>query len=170
MLVKGFDKALEGKEIGKEYDVTFGHGEGFGQRDRKLMQVVPLKEFHSKNIDPRPGMSLAIDDRLVKIVAVSGARVTIDFNSPLAGKEIKYKFTIIRKVSDEKEKCDALFATFFRMVPPYEIKEKVIVKGPKGFDIFVNAFKDKFKELIGKSLEFEEMKLEDKKEEKADKK
>lgn len=165
MLVKGFDKTLEGKEIGKEYEITLSAKEGFGDRNRNLVKMIPLKVFHEKNVNPQPGMSFVVDDMLVRIISVSGGRVLTDFNNPLAGKEVKYKFTMTRKISDDKEKCESLFATFFRMVPPFEVKDKtVIVKGPKGFDVFVNAFKDKFKELIGKPLEFEEMKIEDKSE------
>jgi FKBP-type peptidyl-prolyl cis-trans isomerase 2 len=162
MLVKGFDKSLEGKEIGKEYEITLTAKEGFGDRNRNLIKMIPLKVFHEKNVNPQPGMSFMIDDMLVRIVSVSGGRVLADFNNPLAGKEIKYKFTMIRKVTDDKERCEALFSTFFRMVPPFEVKDKVIVKGPKGFDVFVNAFKVKFKELIGKELVFEEIKEEKK--------
>jgi len=168
MLVKGFDKALEGKEIGKEYEITLNAKEGFGERNRNMVRMIPLKVFHEKNVNPQPGMSFVIDDMLVKVMSASGGRVMVDFNNPLAGKEIKYKFTIIRKVHDDKEKCESLFSAFFRMIPEFEVKEKsVIVRGPKGFDVFVNAFKEKFKELVGKTLEFEEMEIE-KKEEKAD--
>src|SRR3989338_602330 len=161
MVVKGFDKALEGKEIGKEYDITLDSKESFGSRNKDLIKTIPIKVFHAKNIDPKAGMSFVVDDMLVKIITVSGARVVADFNNPLSGKEIKYKFTITRKVEDEKEKVECLFTTFFRFMPEYKIKakeNKVIAKGPKGFDVFVNAYKDKFKEIIGKELAFEEKK------------
>lgn len=168
MILKGLDNALEGKEIGKEYGVSFGPKEGFGERKKELVKTIPLKVFHEKKVNPQPGMVFNIDDYLVKIVSVSGGRVLADFNNPLAGKDIKYRFTITKIVEDEKEKCESVFDSIFRMVPPFEIKEKeVIVKGPKGFDIFINAFNAKFKELIGKELKFEEMKpRETKKEEK----
>jgi len=170
MVVKGFDKALEGKEIGKEYDITLDSKESFGNRNKDLIKTIPIKVFHAKNIDPKAGMSFVVDDMLVKIITVSGARVVADFNNPLSGKEIKYKFTITRKVEDEKEKVESAFSTMFRFMPEYEIKDKIIVKGPKGFDIFVNAYKDKFKEILGKELVFEEKKEEKKTESKVDNK
>lgn len=173
MVVTGFDKALDGKEIGKEYEISLSAKEGFGERKRELVKTIPLKIFHSKQVDPRPGMTLSMDDMLVKIIAVSGARVVADFNNPMAGKDMKYKFTVARKVEDEREKCKVVFEMFFRMTPEFEIKDKVIVKGPKHFEIFVKAFGDKFKEIIGKELAFEEVKKEnksDKKDVKEDKK
>ena len=163
MVVKGFDKELEGKEIGKEYEAEFGPEKGFGERKKEFVRTIPLKAFTEKNVQPSPGMILNMDNALAKIISVSGGRVVVDFNNPLAGKDIKYKFKIVRKIEDEKEKCDAVFENLFRIIPKYEIKEKeVVVKDEKGFEGFVNAFKDKFKELIGKELGFEEVKKEEK--------
>jgi|SRR3989344_3050038 len=162
MVVSGLDKALEEKEIGKEYEINLSRKEAFGDRKRDLIKTIPLKIFTEKKIYPAPGMVLNLDNMMAKIIAVSGARVVTDFNNPLAGKEIKYKFTAIRKVEDEKEKVEALFDLFLRFIPEYEIKDKIVIKGPKGFDIFVKSFNDKFKELIGKELQFEEIKQEPK--------
>jgi len=109
-------------------------------------------------------MVFTLDNQLVKILAVSGARVTVDFNNPLAGKDLTYKFKIIRVLSekDEKEKIEELLQFFLRFKPEFEIKEgKVILKGPKGFEMFINALKDKFKELINKELEFQELSKEE---------
>lgn len=161
MLVKGFDSALEGKEIGKEYEVKVGVKDGFGERKRELVKTIPLKVFTEKKINPYPGLVLALDDMLAKIITVSGARVITDLNNPLAGKELNYKFKIERKVEDEKEKAETIFDFLMRFVPPeMEIKDKVIVKGVKELGFFVDAIKDKFKELMGKELVFEERKQE----------
>ena len=163
MVVNGLDRALVDKEVGKEYEISFGAKEGFGERKRELIKTIPAHVFYEKKVNPQPGMVLNIDDVLVKIISVSGGRVLADFNNPLAGKEIKYKFRILKIVHDEKEKCEAVFDNLFRMVPKFEIKEKeVVVKGPKGFDMFVNVFKPRFKDLIGKELVFEELKQEKK--------
>lgn len=176
MVVPGLDKALEGKEIGKEYEVKFGHKEGFGERKKELMKIIPLKIFREKNMDPRPGMAFALDDMLARVIAVSGARVTVDFNNPMAGKDLEYKFKIVRKIEDEKEKCKIIFESLLRFSPEFEIRDKVIIKGPKEMEIFVNAFKNRFKEIMGKELGFEEVKKKkeetkvEKKEEKAESK
>jgi len=163
MVVPGLDKALEDKELNKEYEVSFNHKEGFGPRRKELVRIISLKSFTEQKVNPHPGMVLALDNNLVKILAVSGARVTTDFNNPLAGKDLTYKFTIIRIVEDEKEKTETLIKSLFRFLPKYEIKEnKVIIKGPKGFEVFINAFKPKFKELLNKDLDLEEEKPKEK--------
>jgi FKBP-type peptidyl-prolyl cis-trans isomerase 2 len=166
MLVVGLDKALEGKEIGKEYEASFGPKEGFGERRKDLIRTIPMKVFLEKQILPKAGMVLNIDDYIVKVVSVSGGRVLADFNNPLAGKEIRYKFRILKIVEDEKEKCEAVIESLFKIMIPFEIRgNEVVLKGPKGFDMFVNVFKPRFKELMGKELVFEEVKKEEKKSE-----
>ncbi len=156
MIVPGFDNALEGKEIGKDYEIKVPAREGFGERRKELVKTIPLKVFSEKNINPAPGMVLAIDNNLARIITVSGARVMTDFNNPLAGKDLVYKYKIERIVKDDKEKAGTLFELVLKFVPDFEIRgNDVVVKGPKVLEKFVDAFKEKFKEFIGKELKFE---------------
>ena len=156
MLVPGFDSALEGKEINKEYEIKVSAKDGFGERKRELVKTIPLKIFTEKKINPYPGMVLAIDEGLARVITVSGARVMTDFNNPLAGKDLTYKFKITRKVTDDKEKAKTVLEYLFKFVPDFDVNEKeVTIKGPKILDKFASAFKDKFKEILGKELKFE---------------
>lgn len=158
MVVSGLDKALENKEMNKEYEVSFSHKEGFGERNRSLIRVIPLAQFTAQKVNPYPGLVLALDNQVVKIIAVSGARVTTDFNNPLAGKALRYKFIISRKVEDEKEQTETVFRLLFGFLPEFEIKPSAIaVKFPKGLESFIEPYKEKFKKLLGKDLEFKEM-------------
>lgn len=156
MVVFGLDKALEGKEIGKEYEVKLSPKEAFGERHRELVKIVPTSAFTDKKVMPKAGMTLNLDNSIVKILSVSGGRVSVDFNNPLAGKEVTYKFKISRKVTDDKEKAAAVLETLFRFVPVFEVGEKITVKGPKIMEAYVKAFGKKFKEMVGKELDFKE--------------
>lgn len=160
MVPLGLDKELESKETNKQYEVTIPSKEAFGPRRKELIRIIPLKLFLEQKVNPQTGMVFTLDNQLVKILSVSGARVTVDFNNPLAGKDITYKYKIIRILTneDEKEKVEELLQFFLRFKPEFEIKEnKVMLKGPKGFEVFINAFKEKFKELLNKELEFQEL-------------
>jgi hypothetical protein len=114
-----------------------------------------------------------LDNNLVKVLSVSGGRVTLDFNNPLAGKDIKYTFKIKRIVEDMNEKVTALFEVMFRFVPKFEIKDKIVITGHKMLEHYAKSFSPKFKDLVGKELDFVEEKVEkknDKVESKEDKK
>lgn len=165
MVVSGLDKAFEGKEIGKQYEITLSAKDAFGERRRELLKTLPIKIFHEQKIEPYPGLAVLMDGTIAKVISVSGARVVTDFNSPLAGKEIKYVFTILRKIKDEKEKCIILFNAAMRTVPEFEIEDKIKLKGSKSSEMRIKRLAPKFKELIGKELVFElkEEKKEDEK-------
>ena len=158
MVVPGFDKELEGKEIGKEYHIEVQYKEGFGERKRELVKTIPLNVFTKQKINPYPGATLLLDNALAKIITVSGARVITDFNNPLSGKDLSYKFRIIKIIKEKKERASAFFNYFFKFSPEFEEGSgKIIVKGPKVFQNLVEGFKDKFKELVGSELSFKEV-------------
>lgn len=153
-VVPGLDKALVGKELNQSYTIHVMPQEAFGVREAGLVKTFPLKVFQEQNIQPMPGMTLMLDNSPVLVRSVSGARVTIDFNNPLAGKEIDYTFEIFRKVTDLKEKAHAFFHGFFRLDPVLEVSDKVTLVGPKALEPFITIAKDKFKELVGAELTF----------------
>ncbi len=159
MVVPGLDRDLEGREVGKDCEVVVKPKDGFGERRRELIKVIPLKAFTEKKVNPQPGMTLALDYNIVKIIAISGARVTTDFNNLLAGRELTYKYRIVRKVEDISEKTKGLFEGLFGFVPEFSVeRDRVIMKGPKAMEEFVKSFKDKFKKLMKLDLAFEEVK------------
>jgi len=157
MLPAGFDKALIDKEVGKKYTVHVKPSEGFGSRHKDLVKIIPVKVFHAQKLDPRPGATFSIDGRMVKVLALSGSRVTVDFNNPLAGKELEYIFTIQRIVTDEHEQVEAFLEYFLRAKVKHKIESnKVILIGPKMLEYFAQAFNEQAKEILKKELGFEE--------------
>lgn len=154
MVVTGLDKALEGKELHKQYTVDVPHKEGFGARNVSLVRTIPLRIFTEQKVYPQVGMSFILDNTVVQIRAVSGARVIADFNNPLAGKDLHYSFKIIRKIDTVEEKARIFFEWFLRGVPEFEVTDTVAVKGPKQVEPFIMMFKEKFLSLVGKELSF----------------
>ncbi len=158
MLLKGLDEDLERKEIGKKYSISLKPEGAFGKRNPFMIKTVPIRVFHEKQMNPYPGMSVQMDNYIAKILAVSGGRVSVDFNYPLAGKDITYNYTIKRIVKDDRDKINALQDFFFRQRFDFEIKDKkVIFKNPEIND-FLEVFNEKFKEITGLEFEIEEAK------------
>lgn len=103
-IVSGLDKNIEGKELGKEYDLKLNPEDAFGRKNAKLIQLIPTAKFKQQNIQPMPGMQLNIDGIMGIVKTVSGGRTLVDFNHSLSGKELLYKIKINRKVTDDNEK------------------------------------------------------------------
>ena len=105
-VLKGIDKNIEGKEIGKEHDVEIKPEDAFGNKNAKLIQLIPTNKFKQQNLHPMPGLQVNINGMVGIIKTVSGGRTLVDFNHPLAGKNLQYKIKIHKKITDDKEKLN----------------------------------------------------------------
>jgi FKBP-type peptidyl-prolyl cis-trans isomerase 2 len=156
MVVKGFDKALEDKELGKNYKIKLSPQEGFGKRNPSLIKIVSMNSFRQQNVNPVPGMVFDLDGMMAKILSISGGRVSVDFNNPLSGKEIEYDFTIKRKVEDENDKVNALQDCFCKKQFKFKSEEKKIIFEPEA-EMFVKVLGKKISEMLGKQVECEKV-------------
>jgi len=165
MFLKGVDEFLINKEQGKSYHIELSPEEAFGIRDSSKMQVMPLNIFKQHNVNPFPGAMFNFDGKLAKILSVSGGRVRVDFNNPLAGKDVEYDVKVLRKIEDDKEKINAFNEFLFKKTFKFEIKEKkLILEVEKPLAKFVEMFKEKFKEIFDLELEVKEIEVPVKKE------
>jgi FKBP-type peptidyl-prolyl cis-trans isomerase 2 len=161
MFLKGIDEFLIGKKVG-EYEVSLTPEKAFGKRDMKLIQRMPLKVFTEQKINPVAGASFNFDGKIGKVLTSSGGRVIVDFNNPLAGKDVVYKVIVKRVVEDRKEQIAAFIEFLFRKPLKFEVKDKkLIVYADKGMSQFIMLFKDKFKEVFDLDLEGKEDKSQD---------
>ena len=103
-IIPGLDKYLEGRQVGEEYEVTLKPDESFGKKDAKLLRMVPTSVFKKQNINPFPGLQLNIDGMIGTVRTVTGGRSVVDFNHPLAGRDIIYNIKIKKIVKDVEEK------------------------------------------------------------------
>jgi len=156
MVLPAIDEFLEGKEIGK-YTLELSPEKAFGPRNRDYLKTMPVKIFHEKQILPKPGMVFQFDNLLGRISAVSGGRVIVDFNNPLAGKDVVYELNAKKKISDIKEKAEVLINFYLRQKLDFEIQDKkIIIKTEKKFAQIIDFFKPKFKEILDLELEVKE--------------
>lgn len=107
-VLKSLEEQLIGKETGEEYTFEIKAENAFGKKDAKLIQLIPLNKFKQQNIQPFPGLQLNIDGVFGIVKTVSGGRCLVDFNHPLAGKDLVYGVKINRVIEDNKEKLKSL--------------------------------------------------------------
>jgi FKBP-type peptidyl-prolyl cis-trans isomerase 2 len=163
MVVQGLDKVIENKEIGKWHEAELQPKEAYGERDAKLVKIMPIRIFKEKGIMPAAGMMLTLDNLLVRIAAVSSGRVIVDFNNPLSGKNIIYKFRIDKKIDDNKEKLEILAGLFLGKPETVKIENnkgivEFFIKVPEPIE---KEFSKKVKEILGLEIEIREAKQEE---------
>lgn len=165
-LIKGLDKQLIGKETGKEYTFEIKPEEGFGKKSAKLLKIVPTSVFKKQNIRPVPGLQVNIDRVIGTIRTVTGGRTIVDFNHPLAGRDLVYQVKINKIITEDIKKIESFINLELGFKPEkIEIKENIakIVLKKEYFDMIKDSkekITNKIIELISniKKVEFEEVK------------
>jgi FKBP-type peptidyl-prolyl cis-trans isomerase SlyD len=107
-VLKGLDEAIIGMEEGEEKIVEITPEEGFGLRDPKLLQLIPMGEFKKQGMKPEVGMAITSDGTTGIIRSVSGGRVRVDFNHELAGKNLEYNIKVIKEIEDDVDKVKSM--------------------------------------------------------------
>jgi FKBP-type peptidyl-prolyl cis-trans isomerase 2 len=165
MILPAIDEFLEGKDIGK-YTLELTPEKSFGYRDKRYIRTMPIKIFYEKEIMPKPGMVFQFDNLMGKISAVSGGRVIVDFNNPIAGKDVIYELDVKKILTDINEKAKSFLKFLFQRDLDFQIQEKkLIITAEPNFAPLINFYQEKIKEVLSLDLEVKE-KTEEKKEEK----
>ncbi|MEM3993181.1 MAG: peptidylprolyl isomerase, partial [Desulfurococcaceae archaeon] len=97
-------KMIENEE--KEIEVT--PDKAYGERDPGKVKVFSIREFQRRGYSINIGDVVEIGGARGVIKQISGGRVVVDFNHPLAGKTLIYKVKIVKKLEDFNEKIKAL--------------------------------------------------------------
>jgi len=106
-LLQGIDEYLKGKQFGK-HTITLPPEKAFGKKDTKLLKLIPKQKFKESKLEPRVGLEVNVDNHYGVIRSVSGGRITVDFNHPLAGNALVYDVDVKGTVTDPAKQVEAL--------------------------------------------------------------
>lgn len=123
-ILPGLDAQFVDKEVGKEYTVALTSENAFGKRDVKKVKIIPMNTFREHKTEPHPGLQINVDGEMGIVSNISGGRVIVNFNHPLAGKEVVYVFKIRRKIDDVTEQITSFLAMSFK-IPEKQMKVQV---------------------------------------------
>lgn len=108
--IEGLDEDLEGKEVGYSGTVAIPPEKAFGPSNPKLVETISITKLKDRNV--HPGLAVEVDGRRGVVSRVIGRRVTVDFNSPLAGKTVIYEYAIEEVLETDVEKIQGLLALY----------------------------------------------------------
>jgi len=99
-LLPGFEKALFGLKAGSRETLTIGPEDGFGQYNPSNRQEIPRDQF-DPSLELEEGLMLSFADaqkaELPGVVRQFDEKwVLVDFNHPLAGREILFEVAILK--------------------------------------------------------------------------
>jgi FKBP-type peptidyl-prolyl cis-trans isomerase SlyD len=98
-IIPGLEKELYGMAVGDSKEISVASKDAYGELDPKAFVEVPRSEFPS-DIPLELGLELALqqpdgDVLHAIVVAIDPDSVKLDFNHPLAGKELTFRVTVV---------------------------------------------------------------------------
>lgn len=105
MILPALEDEIKKMSVGEERRIELENA--FGIRNPAFIKIIPIAHFLKQKINPAPGMLVDIDGILAKIQSVSGGRVRVDFNHPLAGKTVVYDVKVVEKIERAEDKVRA---------------------------------------------------------------
>jgi len=113
-LLEDFEGNLQGKKIGDPFDFFVDHKRGYGVRDEQHLVMIPIEAFLGEDgtfdkENVKVGVTLPMVDnegnRLYgQVMEISPENVKMDFNHPLAGKDLHFKGEVleVRKATEDE--------------------------------------------------------------------
>lgn len=98
-MIKGFDAAVHGMQIGEAKSVTIPCIEAYGEKNEDMMLDIPMEQV-PPHIKPEVGMELSLQNQAgqpvpVKVTYVDEVKIILDANHPLAGKDLIFDITLV---------------------------------------------------------------------------
>lgn len=100
-VIPGFESAVADLEVGSTATVTIPADQAYGEHNAEAVQTVPLEAFGESA--PEAGWVVALEgpqgQQITALVAEVGTETaTLDFNHPLAGKDLTFALTLVEIV------------------------------------------------------------------------
>lgn len=98
-IIPGLENQLVGMKVGDSKQVVVGAEEGYGPVDKNSIEDIARSEF-PEEVKPEVGMELELKDKegnelWGRVLSLQDDTVTMDFNHPLAGKELHFDVKVV---------------------------------------------------------------------------
>jgi len=102
-MIKGFDNAVAGMEVGEEKEVTLQPEDAYGERNPEYVIRVPKENFPA---EAKEGMMIGLpmpngQQAPAVIAKIEDTEVTLDLNAPMAGKVLIFKIKLVEVVEGD---------------------------------------------------------------------
>jgi len=129
-LVKGLEASILAAEPGKETEVTVSPAEAYGERDPKkvevhsMAEIMRLPEFRKGDEEVAPGARVVINNKAGTIISANPGRVRVDFNHQLAGKTLRYRYTVGARAETGADKVAFVLEMYYGKPGDFRVQVK----------------------------------------------
>ncbi|WP_069807450.1 peptidylprolyl isomerase [Vulcanisaeta thermophila] len=117
-LFEPLEQALLNANEGQEVTVEVPPEKAFGQRDPSKVKVISIREFYRYGKLPRVGDVVEVNNQQARVVSITGGRVTLDFNHPLAGKTLIVTAKVVKKLETIQDRVRYIIKQYIPRIEP----------------------------------------------------
>ncbi|MFZ8790716.1 MAG: FKBP-type peptidyl-prolyl cis-trans isomerase [Thermosphaera aggregans] len=126
------EQELMKMEVNEEREVEVPPEKAFGERDSGKVKTFSLREFQRRGYGVNVGDVVEVGGVKGVVKSISGGRVVVDFNHPLAGRTLVYKVKVVGKLEEFRDRVKALASRHLNITGgdidvAYEEAEKKLV-------------------------------------------
>lgn len=164
-IIPGLEEILLDMDEGEEREVEIEAEQAYGERDSDNIETFPESAFEEQGVQVRPGEEIMVGGQRGKVVSKGSGRVRIDFNHPLAGKDLSYWVKIVGKVEDDEEIAEGILDHRLGHGDIEFNRETVTIIHKHEHDGHSHSLNDEFKERLSEEIKeytsFEEVEFEE---------
>ena len=114
-LFEDVEADIFGKDVGDTGTATVAAANAFGEYDQDAVETVSADKIDED--DRYPGAHVHIGGRHGYVETIIGGRARVDFNHPLAGKDIEYEYELLDVVDDREDQAESIFEIYLDIRP-----------------------------------------------------
>ncbi len=105
-MIAGFDKGVNGMQVGEKKTITIPYDKAYGPRKADMVFEFPKEKFPA-DMTLEPGLQLALNDGQgnqlpVVITAIKENTVELDANHPLAGQDLVFELELVEIIGGSR--------------------------------------------------------------------
>ena len=163
-VLKALDEAILKADSGS---IELSCEDAYGKRKKEMIKVFPKSAFDEQNMKVAVGMTYDFNGMYGAVRSMTGGRVTVDFNNPLAGKSIKIDYKNVVLVKDICEKVSFVLLSGLKipanMFECFVKDRKITLKVPAQMlsmkEMLVKSFSEMIVDFKDYSLDLIELKV-----------
>jgi FKBP-type peptidyl-prolyl cis-trans isomerase SlyD len=100
-LIRSLDSAIMGMTLGEEKTFSVKPEEAYGNIDNNFIRTIPIEYFKNNKIEPQVGIRIRTINGDCTIKSISGKEVEVDYNHPLAGRNLVFRIKVEEIIKGE---------------------------------------------------------------------
>lgn len=114
-ILKALDEDIIAKKSTEKQILVLSPENAYGIRKKEMIRVLPASAFKEHKTRPVVGAVYDFNGMYGTVKSIVGGRIMVDFNNPLANKEIKIEYKLVSKIDEIDKKVTVVMKNILKI-------------------------------------------------------